>query len=106
MWPQRLARGYTEEGFGVQEIAQGLPSVSFARLPSTGETIIIKRGELGYYPSQSHRAPEELNADLEVTPAQAEAMLVGSMFGWDVPGADPANYDEHGRFRASAPDEP
>ncbi len=31
-----------------------------------------------------------------ITPAQQEAMLVGSMFGWDVPGADPDHYDKEG----------
>jgi hypothetical protein len=25
-------------------------------------------------------------------------MKAGSMFGWHVPGADPNNYDENGRF--------
>ena len=29
-----------------------------------------------------------------VTPAQEEAMKIGSMCGWDVPGADPAKYQE------------
>jgi hypothetical protein len=28
-----------------------------------------------------------MNEKLGVSPAHAEAMLVGSMFGWDVPGA-------------------
>jgi hypothetical protein len=28
-----------------------------------------------------------MNGNLGVSPAMAEAMLVGSMFGWDVPGA-------------------
>ena len=33
-----------------------------------------------------------------VTPAQAEAMLAGSMFGWNVPAANPKNYDKDGKL--------
>jgi len=39
---------------------------------------------------------EDLNKDLGVTPAQQQAMETGSMFGWEVPGADPDNYNEEG----------
>jgi hypothetical protein len=38
-----------------------------------------------------------MNRELGISPAQAEAMKVGSMFGWNVPGADPKNYDENGK---------
>ena len=36
---------------------------------------------------------DELNEKLGVTPAQRQAMEIGSMAGWDVPGADPKNYE-------------
>lgn len=35
---------------------------------------------------------DELNEEMGVTPAHP-AMEIGSMAGWDVPGADPANYE-------------
>ena len=41
------------------------------------------------------RAANEMNRELCISPAQAEAMKVGSMFGWNVPGADQKNYDEN-----------
>lgn len=39
-----------------------------------------------------------MNHELGITPAQAEAMKVGSMFDWNAPGADPKNYDENGKL--------
>lgn len=35
---------------------------------------------------------DQLNEQLGVTMWQRKAMEVGSMCGWDVPGADPAKY--------------
>lgn len=69
---------------------------------SPGERIgIIKRGESGYYAVDfdSPTATEsivrdvvrQLNSKMGVTPAQELAMSIGSMCGWDVPGADPDN---------------
>ena len=39
---------------------------------------------------------EELNRKAGITKAQAEAMKCGSLFGWNVKGADPKNYDKNG----------
>ena len=36
---------------------------------------------------------DELNGNLGVTPAQRQAMEIGSMAGWAVPGADPSSYE-------------
>jgi hypothetical protein len=71
-----------------------LPAVAFARHPETSAPIAIKRGEMGYSPVYSFRSIERLNAASHVTPQQAAAMLAGSMFGWDVPGADPERITE------------
>ncbi len=72
--------------------APGLPPLCYARHPETGATVLIVRGEAGYHPVQTFLTPGQLNAALAElpTPAQVQAMLVGSMFGWQVPGADPA----------------
>lgn len=71
-----------------------LPPCCFARLPSTGQTIAINRGETGYYPVVSSHTPEQLNAALPEppTPEQIEAMLAGSMFGWKQLISDPARH--------------
>ncbi len=78
-----------------------LPEYCYGTLPSTGEVVIIKRGEMGYYSSNAtpgNAQADDLNAVIGVTKAQAEAMMSGSMFGWDIPSADPDNYDQDGRF--------
>ena len=69
----------------------------------TGELICIKRGETGYYTSDWSTKDKEKNVELAdmhnerlgVDMWQRKAMEIGSMCGWDVPGADPANYQEH-----------
>ena len=76
---------------------RGLPRYSYAYLPTTQEEIRVDIAESGYTPIRKQgnaRAANEMNRELGITPAQTEAMKVGSMFGWDVPGADPKNYDE------------
>ncbi len=73
---------------------EGLPPYSYSTLPVTGEIIVIYRGA-GGYPHQTKSTAQELNEALGVTKAQAEAMMVGYIFGWDM--ADPADYDTEGR---------
>lgn len=77
-----------------------LPDLCYSTLPSTGEKILIKKGERGYIPCHITytETVEQLNADLGVSKAEQKAMEVGSMFGFHVPGADPDNYNEHGKF--------
>lgn len=77
-----------------------LPEYCYGTLPSTGDIIIVKRGESGYYPISvnSQKQADSLNAAIGVTRAQAEAMMYGSMFGWDTPASDPDYYDEEGRY--------
>ena len=86
-----------------------LPELCFTLLPGTGQLICVKRGESGYYPSnwstpdaqENRRIADEQNRKLGVTPAQEKAMKIGSMCGWDVPGADP----DHWYLRKAGDDE-
>lgn len=90
-----------EERFG-PKLAEGLPEMCFSVLPDTGALICIKRGESGYYPSdwstgdkeRNIQIRDDANESMDVTDAQRKAMETGSMFGWNVPGADPAKYQE------------
>lgn len=70
-----------------------LPHVCGARLPSDNSPILLRRGMAGFYvwPSTwQHMTPEKFNLDNGITDAQREAMVTGSMFGWDKPGAQVA----------------
>jgi hypothetical protein len=77
-----------------------LPEKAFATLSSTGETILVKRGEKGYFPQDAfiNSDPNELNERLGVTKAEAKALYMGSMFGFDAPASDPDRYDENGEW--------
>lgn len=90
---------------GVQTIPlrSSLPEKCFSTLKSTGEMIVITKGEKGYTPTgifSQDTSPREgvtaTNAANGVTKAQEAAMVAGSMFGWETPAADPKNYDDQG----------
>jgi hypothetical protein len=88
-----------------------LPELCYSTLPSSGALIQIVRGENGYFECANAHIGKEANrmfADTSdrlngVTRAQEEAMLAGSMFGWDVPGAKPWKYDQDGNLRTHQP---
>jgi hypothetical protein len=74
--------------------SMGLPEQCAARENGTGAPIMIRRGDSGFYPIANTEFDVVLyNQRKGVTAAQVEAMIVGSMFGWHVPGADPAKCD-------------
>lgn len=74
-----------------------LPEMCYALDEVEKRVILIKRGEQGFYKTNwpagyTQEMVDKLNEKIGVTKAQAEAMIAGSMFGWDVPAADPNNY--------------
>ena len=73
--------------------ARGLPEVAFIdnsrQVNGKSPVIGVRRGETGYYPIWTNLTADELNDANGVTPAQAQAMFNGSLFGWETPGADP-----------------
>jgi len=80
---------------------EGLPDACLTLMPSDGKLIYIERGQSGYHtsnwdtgdPTKNQRIADDYNEKLGVTKAQEKAMLSGSMFGWDVPAADPKRYE-------------
>ena len=69
-------------------LRSSLPPNCLSILPSSGELIVITRGEKGYLPSDmqikgksNQEVAEIANHAAGVTKAQEAAMLAGSMFG-------------------------
>ena len=72
-----------------------LPIACATRLPTTNEPILIKAGVRGYFPPPGPDFdPDAYNRDMGVTPAQKMAMEIGSIWGFDVPGANPENHEK------------
>ena len=91
-------------GATVIPLRSSLPERCFAALETEESVVEIRKGESGFRrtdilpePGQTlQEAADFLNRSLGVGPDQASAMLAGSMFGWDVPAADPEYYDGKG----------
>ena len=101
----QFAEMMEQNGSTVIPLRSSLPEQCYSVLPDTGELIIIKKGESGYYrtdidmgsKAENRALADEYNAKLGVSKAQEQAMSAGSMFGWAVPAADPKNYDDNGQ---------
>lgn len=88
-----------------KEIIADLPAECYSVLNTDPNKLIkIKAGSSGYFAIDSScilpkfiagRTMKEyanhLNAEMGVTDRDVQAMEIGSMFGWDCPGADPLN---------------
>jgi len=98
-----FAERMKDNGIEVIPLRSSLPDKCFSYLETTGEMIVITKGEKGYIPTGIYPqdvTPKEsvaaVNESNGVSRAQEAAMVAGSMFGWQVPGADPKNYDDQG----------
>lgn len=92
-----------------QSDSQGAANANISKLPElcyavhieNGHTVVLKRGEVGYfdtgYGPQGQDIVDRLNERLGVTKAQAAAMELGSIAGFHAPGADPDRYDDAGK---------
>ncbi len=76
----------------LHDLAKLLPDSCALTDAVTGKTILVKFGETGYWPAP-HVDVDDFNRAKGVTEAQKEAMEIGSMCGFDVPGADPRNWE-------------
>jgi hypothetical protein len=79
----------------IEAVLADLPQFAAARLPSDDTPVLIMRGERGYWPWPPGIDPDAFNKQRGISAAQVEAMVCGSMFGFEVPGADPLNYLLH-----------
>lgn len=78
-----------------------LPEHCYNYIKSQNEIVLIKRGDPGYHTTVfecvkdeeiNEDVVRELNAKLGVSALEKTCMIIGSMFGWDVPGAYKSKY--------------
>ena len=85
-----------------------LPAKCFCVLPDTGELVMLQQERPYILPFESKDSPEirrqvanELNEAMGVTKAQAAAMYMGCLYGFDDPCAWPWQYDQNGEPRCN-----
>ena len=85
------------------DFSSKLPDMCWSVNEADGSLICIKQGESGFFPSKwstcdadtNRRLADYYNQKHGITKAQEQAMSVGSMFGWNVPGVNPKLYEGH-----------
>ena len=92
-----------QNGGSVIPLRSSLPERCYSITSTADEIVIITKGEMYRRPAgvyaegvTAREGATAANEAMGVTKAQEAAMLFGSMYGWDKPGADPAHYDEQG----------
>ena len=88
-----------------------MPFRSYAVNRISGEMILLKYGEIGYFrcnyslynKAENQSRADKINGLLGISKAQAAAMHGGSMFGFDKPIADPEKYNEDGTIKQIDP---
>ncbi|MBQ6183289.1 MAG: hypothetical protein IJK33_05315 [Clostridia bacterium] len=101
-----FAERMKQNGSKVIPLRSDLPDCCYSVNKVTGEIIILKKGEKGFYqtdiPTKGREESRELadfqNGKLGVTKAQEAAMYWGSVYGFDTSGADPKQYDADGKM--------
>jgi hypothetical protein len=82
-------------------ISPDLPEFCYFYVLMCGGVVLVQKGKPGYFPVREYKGIDpgvgehivtQLNEYMGVDPAQREAMLAGSMFGWHKRVADPAIY--------------
>lgn len=95
-----------QNGSKVVPLRSDLPDCCYSVNKTTGEVIILKKGETGFYrtdiQTKGREESRELvgcqNSKLGVTKSQEAAMYWGSVYGFDTSGADPKQYDADGNM--------
>lgn len=73
---------------GARENIAKLPDMCAAYKLEDGSPIFLHVGMMGYHPAPPGLDVPAFNERHGVTRAQVNAMMIGSCFGWEVPGAD------------------
>ena len=99
-----FAERMKQNGSKVIPLRSDLPDCCHSVNKTTGEIIILKKGETGFYRTdiqtkareESRELADFQNSKLGVTKAQEAAMYWGSLNGFDTLGADPKQFNEDG----------
>lgn len=77
-----------------------LPEKCFVKNLTTGDTVVVIRGEMGHRPHFDKNLDVNAgNQVLGVTKQQAGAMYMGSLCGFHAPAADIDRFDENGELK-------
>ena len=101
-----FAERMESSGNKVIPLRSDLPEQCYAVHEETGEVIIVKKGETGFFRTdintsgkeESRELVDEYNKKLGISKAKAAAMYWGSLYGFDTPGADPSSFDKDGHL--------